>query len=69
MWPFVNVALQAGLGKAIHAVGAAGVQAAAMNLAGQGVIHAIAVAAGPVGWALTGASLVYGAYKYLNSTA
>jgi hypothetical protein len=58
MWPFVNVALQAGLGGAIKVLGLAGAKAAAANLAGQGVIHGLAVAAGPIGWAVGGALTV-----------
>jgi hypothetical protein len=58
MWPFVNVALQAGLGGAIKLLGLAGANAAAANLAGQGVIHVVAAAAGPIGWAVSGALTV-----------
>jgi uncharacterized protein YaaW (UPF0174 family) len=63
MWPIVNVFLQAGLSKAIHVVGVVGAKAATANLAGQGLIHGVAVAAGPVGWVITGATIAYGAYR------
>jgi uncharacterized protein YaaW (UPF0174 family) len=57
MWPIVNVALQGVLGKAIGVLGLAGAQATAMNLAGQTVIHGLAVASGPIGWVISGASI------------
>jgi hypothetical protein len=59
MWPCINVLLQAGLSSVIHFVGATGAQATAVNLAGQGMIHGLAVAGavatGPVGWIVGGA--------------
>jgi hypothetical protein len=63
MWPVVNVALQAALRGAIRAVGAQGAAGVAMNLAGRHAIHLAAVAAGPIGWALTGANAAYTGYK------
>jgi hypothetical protein len=63
MLPLVNVALQAVMGGGIHLLGLGGAQAAAANLAGQTVIHYIAVASGPIGWtvggALTAATILY----------
>jgi hypothetical protein len=55
MFPVVNVALQAAGSTVIHVVGATGAAAVAANLGMQSVIHAVAVASGPVGWAISGA--------------
>jgi hypothetical protein len=69
MLPIVNVALQAGLGAFIRAAGFAGAQAAAVNLAGQCAIHAVAGIAGfaqPIGWAVSGLWLGYKAYKWFT---
>jgi hypothetical protein len=58
MFPFVNVALQAGLSGIIKGAALTGAKAAATNLLGQSVIHGIAVASGPVGWMVVGGVVV-----------
>lgn len=64
MWIIANTILQSALSGAIRVAAVHGAQAAAMNLAGQAMIHGIAVAAGPIGWAMTGASIAYGIHSF-----
>jgi hypothetical protein len=61
--PFLNVFLQAGIGRGIHAAGFAGAQAVQANLAGQAGIHMLAVASGPLGWLALGASGCWTVFK------
>jgi uncharacterized protein YaaW (UPF0174 family) len=63
MSPILNIAFQRVLSTVIKTLGFAGTKAAAVNVAGQGVIHGINVAAGPVGWVLTEATLGWTAYQ------
>jgi hypothetical protein len=63
MFMIVNTLLQSALGGLIHVAGLHGAQAAAMNLAGQAVIHGINLAARPVSWIYQRVRVAYGAYS------